>query len=106
MASINPGDFASLQLSQMEIDMLSDSYQAVSSVSGGWEYLARPEIPNEGSFMFGREDETLLAINAAMKYDGHSGFSYAWTMRTMELIAKKGWDAYSEKFSRTLTNGS
>jgi hypothetical protein len=29
-----------------------------------------------------------------MKFQGHSGASFGMTMRVMELIAKKGWDAY------------
>jgi len=31
-----------------------------------------------------------------MKYYGHSGVSYAWTMRQMEYIAKNGWDAFAK----------
>jgi hypothetical protein len=33
----------------------------------------------------------LDAINAKMEI-GHSGSSYAWVMRCMELLAKKGWE--------------
>lgn len=30
--------------------------------------------------------------------DGHSGSSFAWTMRALEAIAKEGWVAYYQKF--------
>ncbi len=44
-------------------------------------------------FMFSDAPE-LREIDLHMKYGGHSGSSYAWTMRNMEYIAKNGWNAY------------
>jgi hypothetical protein len=44
-------------------------------------------------FMFNDAPE-LREIDLYMKYDGHSGSSYGWTMRNMEHIAKNGWDSY------------
>jgi hypothetical protein len=44
-------------------------------------------------FMFSDAPE-LRDIDLHMKYDGHSGASYGWTMRNMEHIAKNGWDSY------------
>lgn len=47
----------------------------------------------EQGFMFNDAQE-VRDIDREMKYGGHSGSSYGWTMRNMEYIAKKGWDAY------------
>lgn len=47
----------------------------------------------EQGFMFNDAQE-IRDIDLQMKYGGHSGSSYGWTMRNMEYIAKKGWDAY------------
>lgn len=72
--------------------ILQDAYDAVTKADM-WEYLALPTTPGKDGFMFSPAIE-LAAINAEMVYDGHSGASYAWTMRQMESIAKRGWTAY------------
>ena len=51
-----------------------------------WEWLAVVHIP---SFMFS-DDPNLQEINRHIKYDGHSGLSYGWTMRVVEKLAKGG----------------
>lgn len=94
MQSVLPGDFKNLGLASYEVTMLADAYQAVTKVEGGWEYLARPDVPKGGSFMFGPETPILNAINNAMTFQGHSGATYGMTMRQIEFIAKHGWDAY------------
>jgi hypothetical protein len=91
---ILPGDFTQFNFAPYEVTMLVDAYIAISKVPGGWEYLARPTVPAGDSFMFGPETPTMKAINDAMTFTGHSGASYGMTMRAMEFIAKKGWDAY------------
>ena len=70
--------------------MLEDAFQAVT-VTESWEYIAKD--PVGGSFIL-CADKRMMAINEALKFDGHSGGSYGWTMRTMQLIARVGWDAY------------
>jgi hypothetical protein len=50
-------------------------------------------MPGEGGFMFSQHP-MIGAISSYMKYEGHSGASYAMTMRQMEFIAKNGWDSY------------
>jgi len=95
-----PGDFTTLGLATYEVTMLDDAYRAVSKVPGGWEYLARPDVPAGGSFMFGPETPILTAINDAMTFRGHSGGTYGLTMRQMEFIAKKGWAEYVKSAAR------
>ena len=87
-----PGDFNRLNLEQLWKDIFSDAYQAVT-ITGNWEYIAKL---NPESFMFTKDPE-VLRINKEMKYDGHSGSSYGFTMRTMERIAKYGWEKYAKE---------
>ena len=123
------GDFTSLQVSEVELEMLQDGYQAVTKADQ-WSYLRGPNIPGtrgcphcEGNkdcsgkitnefkcFCtgncrvcqgkgelengFARSTAQLDTIDKYMKYTGHSGSSYSWTMSNMDYIAKKGWPAY------------
>jgi hypothetical protein len=75
-----------------ECTMLKDAYNAIT-VCELWDWL-RTFHPKSGEgFMFSNHPN-LDRINAATKYEGHSGSSYGWTMRVMEDIAKRGWDGH------------
>jgi hypothetical protein len=85
-------DFSSLY-SAYECEMLQDAYDAITKCDL-WDWM-RTYTPhaNEG-FMFSTHP-SLAQIQSGMKYTGHSGASWGWTMRTMESIAKAGgWDAF------------
>ena len=72
--------------------MLADAYQAITACDlWDWMRVFRPK-DGEG-FMFANHPN-LDRINEEMKYQGHSGASYGWTMRQMESIAKRGWDEH------------
>lgn len=72
--------------------MLQDADAAITQCEL-WGWL-RDYTPEDGKgFMFS-EHPNLTRINNAMKYGGHSGSSYGWTMRQMEYIAKHGWDLF------------
>jgi hypothetical protein len=86
--SYTPGDFSFVN--EFERKMLEDAYRAVS-VTESWD--AMKADPGHGGFMFSN-NEHMKPINAALKYHYHSGASYAFTMRHMQLIAKNGWDVY------------
>lgn len=75
-----------------ECEMLKDAYQAITACDlWGW---MKEYTPKEGmGFMFSRHDN-LDRIDKEMKYGGHSGSSYGWTMRVMEDIAKRGWERH------------
>lgn len=75
-----------------EADMLQDADNAITSC-GLWDWLAQYTPEDGKGFMFS-EHPNLTRINNAMKYGGHSGSSYAWTMRQMEYIAKNGWTLF------------
>jgi hypothetical protein len=81
--------------SRHEAMMLEDADKAITEC-GLWDWL-RDYNPEEGKgFMFSNHPN-LDRINNAMKYGGHSGTSYGWTMRNMEYIAKHGWTLFEFK---------
>jgi hypothetical protein len=73
--------------------MLRDAYDAITKLNL-WDWLRSfTPHPNEGFLLTNCVE--LLEITHAMTYKGHSGASWATTMRVMESIAKAGgWDAY------------
>jgi hypothetical protein len=77
-----------------ESEMLQDAYDAISQCElWDWMRTFTPH-PNDG-FMFSH-DPNLTRITDVMKY-GHSGASWGWTMRVMEIVAKTGgWEAYRD----------
>jgi hypothetical protein len=92
--SYNPGDFSFINDSHTK-EMLEDGYNTISTLEL-WDWMKTYE-PEEGKgFMFSSH-ENITKIGSAMK-TGHSGASYAWTMRIMESIAKNGWDKFVESW--------
>ncbi len=89
----NMGDFSFID-DKMSKTMVEDAYNAVSKTEGGWEFLKTYEPESGKGFMFSSH-EMLGRISSNMKmHDMHSGSSYAWTMRQVEYIAKKGWSSF------------
>ena len=87
--SITPGDFSFVKDASVR-EMFEDAYKAITA-AGAWEFVERD--PGDGGFMFS-SDPYSVAISNAMKYDGHSGASYGWTMRVMQQIARGGWGQF------------
>lgn len=79
---------------QFEATMLQDADDAITSC-GLWEWL-RDYTPDEGKGISFSTHPNLERIDTAMKYQGHSGSSYAWTMRTMQQVARLGWATFAE----------
>jgi hypothetical protein len=78
-----------------ECEMYNDAYETLTRCDL-WDWLRefKPHA-NEG-FLFSNH-HNLEVLRKEMKYQGHSGGSFASTMRVMESIAKVGgWDAYLE----------
>jgi len=84
-------DFITLGYTKDEQEMLQDAYQAIEKANM-WDYM-KGEPRGGGGYTF-TDDEELRSINRNIEYDGHTGFSFGWTMRTMQQIAKLG----EEKF--------
>jgi hypothetical protein len=89
---VAPGDFKSLPLSQNDIEMLQDAYDTISAL-GAWEFFK--SYSPENGFMFSPPHGILQDVNEALKFQGHSGASYGWTMRVMQFIARFGWKKYA-----------
>ena len=77
-------------LTEWDADMFNDAYQAVST-TGNWDNMKN--FKGE-SFMFSQEPWISNVMTAMHHRDQHSGASFGFTMRTMEYIAKNGWDSY------------
>ncbi len=80
--------------------MMENAYHAIAMAEGGWDYMKNF---NEESFMFSSNPmvRTISANMETLGYNGHSGASFGWTMRTMEYLAKYGKEAFITKFSTT-----
>jgi hypothetical protein len=89
---VAPGDF-SFRNDKFSESFLDDAYKAVTAADL-WDWLRDNPPPEGKGFMFWGHPN-LKEIEKHMKLiDGHSGSSYGWTMRNMQVIAEKGWDAY------------
>jgi len=71
--------------------MIKDGINAVT-VTEMWDWLKTYEPEKSEGFMFSSHPN-LNKIGNNM-YGGHSGASYAWTMRQLEYIAKNGFEAF------------
>lgn len=76
--------------------MLKNAHQAITSTEY-WDYM---RTFNEQSFMFSNNPAVSKIITkmSELGYDGHSGCSFAWTMRQMEFLAKNGKQAFLQQF--------
>lgn len=85
-----------------ESTMLKDAYEAITACDlWGW---MKAYVPEEGQgFMFSNHPN-LARIDKEMKYGGHSGSSYGWTMRQMESIAKIGWEEHRNRVREARAN--
>lgn len=80
-------DYISLGYNSDEHEMLEDAYQAIEKTNM-WDYM-KQEPRGGGGYMY-TDDEELRLVNRHLEYIGHSGTSFAWTMRTMQLLARLG----------------
>lgn len=77
--------------------MLEDMYDAVSKVEA-WNELR--DGPGKEGCMWGEQDLTgWIAINLKDRV-GHSVASFALSLRTMQFIAKHGWNAFVESYNK------
>jgi len=80
-----PGKFEYVENKNVR-EMFSTAWQAISAAEG-WYFMAQPIE----TFMWSH-DPQLDNINTRIRnlYDGHSGYTYGYTMREMQLIARYG----------------
>jgi hypothetical protein len=90
-----PGDFSFIS-DENEKKILTNMYKAVDA-EDVWDFLKAG--PSGGSFMFSEEaSERLSGVSKAVENDGHSGASFACTLREIQFIARHGWDAYVKMY--------
>lgn len=77
--------------------MLLDADKAVTKLDL-WEWLAEFNPQTGEGFMF-TNHPNLDKICAAIEYQGHSGSSFAWTMRTIQRVARLGWPTFAQVVS-------
>jgi hypothetical protein len=90
--NIIPGDFEYVK-DRHSREMLVNAWQAIT-LTEMWNYIKQ----DIDSFMFSN-DPRIWSIHKKMEklgYDGHSGASFGWVMRTMQYIANHGEKKYKE----------
>lgn len=73
--------------------LLVNAFQAITELDM-WYYLTR----DIDSFMTDKSKEILIIIKRMHEIEdiGHSGFSFGWTMRHMQFLAKNGENEYKK----------
>ena len=90
---IPKGDFSKLPGIDFEKQYLQDAYDAVTTAEA-WDWMASPSNPGKDGFMLSSDPEVAKIKGYMKRLMDHSGGSFGCTMRVIEMIAKKGWDAY------------
>ncbi len=88
-------DYTELYDEEDIVEMLQDMDNAITEC-GLWDWLKNYEPEHGKGFMFSNHSN-LERIQEKIKYGGHSGSSYGWTMRVMERVAKQGWDNFRQE---------
>ena len=86
-----PRDYEEL-FSREDAAMLQDMDDAITECDL-WDWLKTFEPKKDEGFML-TDHPNINKITSKMKYEGHSGFSFAWCMQNMQLVAKRGWANY------------
>ena len=68
--------------------MLNDAWHAVN-VNEAWAELAKGPESRAHGYMFSTPSALRKKVDDSLKYRGHSGASYGYTMRAMEGLARK-----------------
>ncbi len=89
-----PGDFS--WRDQFDEAMLGEAYEIITRLEL-WNWLSTFD-PGDTGFMFS-SDPNVQKIGQECKF-GHSGASFGFTMRNMQMIAWEGWETYYMKCKR------
>ena len=86
-----------LMYSEHDAEMLNDAYDAITKCNL-WDWFREFEPHANEGFMF-TSHPNLDILHSNLKYTGHSGASFAMTMRVMQLVARSGrWDGYLQAY--------
>lgn len=76
--------------------MLKNMYDAITELNL-WDWLRKFTPEENKGFMFTQNNKiTQIITHNKVESDMHSGASFGFCMRQMEVIAKNGWDYYYE----------
>jgi hypothetical protein len=77
-------------------EMLENAWKAIN-LTETWDFVYQPTE----SFMMSRDDRIWIITRKMeeLGYNGHSGFSFGWTMRNMQYLAKNGVEKFREGFN-------
>ena len=93
-----PGRFDYIESSN-EKNMLVNGYQAITILEL-WNYMKK----DTDSYMWSSDRETLMICEKMSELGAaHSGFSFGWTMRTLQFIAKYGEKKFKEEYLKEKT---
>jgi len=89
-----PGNFDYIKCKSSR-DMIENAYMAVNQLEL-WPFMKK----DCESYMLSNGPEIWRITDkmAELGYDGHSGFSFAWTMRQIQSIAKHGEKKFMEEW--------
>jgi len=78
-------------------EMLANAYRAIT-LTETWDFM-KQEID---TYMWGKNPEIKMISEkmSELGYPYHSGSSFGWTMRHMQIIAQHGLDEHRKKFSK------
>ncbi len=78
--------------------MLKNTYDAITELEL-WDWLKYYTPIEDRGYMFSLSREIhRIQQHPKVISDLHSGASFAWCMRNMEVIAKDGWEHYSSNY--------
>jgi hypothetical protein len=80
---------------KIEKEILENAFKAIS-LTNLWDFVSK----NTESFMWSEANEIEIISNkmGELGYNGHSGFSFAWTMRAMQYLAQHGEDEFKSTY--------
>ena len=73
--------------------LCTDAHRVITELAL-WDWMKQAEPPSGQGFTFWNPAPLELERLNACIDDSHTGFTYGWTMRQMERVAKLGWENY------------
>ena len=95
------GDFFNLGYSPQERHDLGWGYYMMNCVPGSWDVLRHPDISQNTIFTCFSHPDTYIEYTINEVVFHLNEYTIGFVMRTMETIAKHGWDKY--KHEREIT---
>jgi hypothetical protein len=95
-----PGDFSFEHDEQTRL-AFEDMWIAITTTE---TWSAMVQDPGEGGFCWSRSPHIVAIHTALNDRVGHSGASLALTMRTMQRLARIGWDAFVAERTASTTH--